>query len=234
MKILFWLQKILAIRFLQYADDDQGGSEWWNQDGSDGINLSNENWSDESWNNGWSENWNSQEDKYKRYQISQAKKEAVNKVLGNDEGNDQSDPKQTFSKEDLLKDDEFRSLLDGMVNERLGEAWLDKISKIDEFSEKLERDSFFNQFEKAWSDYASYWMDISPDKWGQIMADIEEKWFTPQQAMLLANEEFIIWKLKGMPRSPMSTDSGQSFKAEKGKMSMMDYVKRTREKYSNN
>ena len=66
MKILFWLQKVLSIRFLQYADDDQGGSDLWDQDGSD---LSDDSWSDESWNNGWSENWDSKEDSSSRGRV---------------------------------------------------------------------------------------------------------------------------------------------------------------------
>lgn len=218
MKMLMILEKILWLSFVSYVIEWGGGAASW----ADGAWDNSDKWSDGAWDDkgAWKSEPEKQDnptDKYTRWKISQAKKEAVKSVI--DGPNNDILPKG-IKAEDLKNDGDFQSLIDEMVKEKLQWYWIDKINKIDEFETKFQKDEFFNQFKEAGKTYAEYWLSIDPSKWGEILADIEQNWFTPAQLILLANADAIIWKLKWIPRSPMSTDDGSRVIVDRSNMTM--------------
>ncbi len=232
MNILKMLHRIFMLSLMSQVDGDGagGGSDEGGSDGSDGG----ADWSDEGGSDGgddkddWKSGseWDSANDKFTRWKISQAKKEAAKQVVDWKTPDAPKEPKKDFT-----KDEDFQALVNQALDEKLKWFWLDKLSKIDDFESKLEKDGFFNQFKEAGKDFSEYWMSIDPQKWGEILADIEENWFTPAQLILLQNADFIMWKMKGLPRSPTSTDSWAKPKVDTSKMGMMDRIKMMREKH---
>jgi hypothetical protein len=233
MNIFTLLEKILWFSFVSYVDDNEngGGSDWDNQDGSENWAWNWADWEDgenkNPWDNGGSENKDTPEKQFKRWQISKAKKEAAQKIVDGKA----PENKAEFKKEDLIKDDDFQNLLNDMVQDKLNTLWVDQNSKLNDIESRLEKDDFFNQFKEAGKTYSEYWMSVDPQAWWEILADIEENWFTPQQLILLQNADYIMWKFKGLPKSPTSTDGWQKPKINTSNMSMMDRLKIIKEKH---
>ena len=190
------------------AGDNLDGQDWGNWGNSENDNG--------SWKNNHDDISN---DKYTRWKISQAKKEAAKSVI---DGPSNDTLPKGIKAEDLKNDGDFQSLVDEMLKEKLQWYWIDKINKIDEFETRFQKDEFFNQFKEAGKSFAEYWLSIDPSKWGEILADIEQNGFTPAQLILLANADTIVWKLKWMPRSPMSTDDGSRVLVDRSNMSMIE------------
>lgn len=239
MNIFKLLQKILMASVLSYAldgenwgwSDDSNGSDGW--DGSDGG----DNWSNGSdWDDGWndkndwksgSDDWDSPENRFKRFKISQAKKEVAKKVAN------WEDPSwANLKKEDLNNDQDFQKLVDDIVAEKISKLDLWDNSKINDIEARLEKDDFFNQLKDAGKIHSEYWMSVDTVKAGEILADIEENGFKPDDLILLQNKDFIMSKLKGLPRSPTNTDGWAKPKIDTNGMSMTDRIKAMREKHS--
>lgn len=232
MNILMLLQKILWISIMNYVVDGDGGGSDGSDNGSNGSDGAGDDGSDNGSDGGSDDkdSWKSDpekkdtpDDKFKRWKISQAKKEAAKKVVDGDDSDDKKGSKKT--------DEDFEAYFEEKFNEKLKSLWLEKLNKIDEFESKFEKDEFFNQFKEAGKDFAEYWLSIDPSKWGEVLADIEANWFTPAQLILLANADTIIWKLKGLPRSPMKVDTWSKVKTDGTKMDMKDRLAVIKEKF---
>lgn len=222
----FWFKKFLWISFVNYID----GWDWGGSDGSDwagwagawdGAGQGSDGWSD-----GWA--WKSDpakqtnpDDKFTRWKISQAKKEAAKQVI---------DGWKT-PENNKNNDEDFDKYFNEKLQETLKSYGLDKLNKIDEFESKFEKESFFNQFKEAGKSYEEFWLSIDPTKWGAVLADIETNWFTPAQLILLANSDIIIEKLKWMPKSPMKSDGWSKANIQNGNKTMTDIVAWLREKF---
>lgn len=219
----FWFKKFLWISFVNYIGEwDWGGSDssdWAGWAGAwDGAEQGSDGWSD-----GWAwksdpEKQTTPDDKFTRWKISQAKKEAAKQVIDG-----------WKTPENNKNDEDFDKYFNEKLQETLKTYGLDKLNKIDEFESRFEKDNFFNQFKEAGKSYAEYWLDIDPTKWGEILADIEANWFTPAQLILLANADSIIDKLKWIPKSPMRTEAWSKVNIWNNKMSMLDRVAAIRE-----
>ena len=226
MNILKLWYKILMLSVVSYVDDPEnwGGSDDENQDDPENPGTWDDGEKKDDWKSDDPEKKDTPENKYTRWKIAQAKKQAAKEVI--EWGSKKTpDPKREMS------DKEFDDFIWKLVDEKIqAKGWENDNSstRVTALEERLQKDDFFNQFKEAGQKYSEYWLSIEPWKWGEILADIEENWFTPEHLILLANADNILWKLKSLPKAPTSTDGGQKVKVDTSKMSMMDRVKNIR------
>lgn len=122
--------------------------------------------------------------------------------------------------------------MNAAVEKKLQSLGLDtKLKDVENIKSTMQKEEFFKQFLPAGKQFEEVGLTVDAQRSGEILHDIEQNGFSPAHLILLANADTILAKLKTLPRSPMSSDTGKPTDIADANLSMADKTKALASKF---